>query len=308
MLNISVRVPRDRGRGAAVEIRSGFSTIATGSAAATASAELAARHGNALRDPLRPWGHPPFGGYSLLGQGPAPAGCDIEYGGELLVFQPMSGMALDAESFGRLLLLVYAGPGGNGSRLRPTQGGLRLQQTVFNALLAALANDPEALLDIEELSAPAWWQFWRSAVATPPLDTSVPKLSLPPLDEASLATALAAGRRIARKNRLQQDDDDWRNSRSQSDTSSGSSGGYSGQGGTFGGAGASGRWDAPAGVDSAGRIVGAASGATLATASIDAESASSLTDDGKAGSDSRSESNGGGDISGGISTGTSTSY
>ena len=86
MLIINVKVPAARDRAAAVEFRSGKARLATGLAAASASTEIAARHGNAACDPLRPWGHPPLGAYQLLARGPAPAGSEAEYGTQVLVF------------------------------------------------------------------------------------------------------------------------------------------------------------------------------------------------------------------------------
>lgn len=276
MLNIKVRVPESRDRTAVVEIRAGLSNVTYGSAVASASTELAARHGNPLCDPLRPWGHPPFGSYRLLARAPAPAGCDVEYGGHLLVFQPESGAALEAEAFGRLLLLAYAGPAAKGGQLRPTQGGLRLEQNTFDALLQALAAHPQALLEIEALRPPAWWQFWKRAAPTLPIASVAPKLSAPPLDEASLALLISGGKRLARDTG-RRSDQDWSGSSSIGGSSGSSSRGtseFSGQGGEFGGGGASGGWGGAAAggraVDSAGRITAAATGAALAAGALEA--------------------------------------
>src|SRR5207344_2783611 len=104
----------------------GWQPVATGFATASASVEIAAKQGNAPCDPQRPWGHVPAGRYQLIASGPAPKGCEGEYGKHLLAFQPVSGAALDAESYGRLTLLAYAGPVDGSGRLRRTQGGLRL--------------------------------------------------------------------------------------------------------------------------------------------------------------------------------------
>ena len=267
MLTINVKVPMKRDRGAVVEFRSGSARLATGIAAASASAGIAIRHGNATCDPLRPWGHPPFGTYQLLARGPAPAGSETEYGGQLLVFQPMSGDALEAETFGRLHLLAYAGHAGKDGRLRPTQGGIRFEQVGFNELLDELERDPEALLTLEELRPSAWWQFWKTAISTEPLSPEAPRFSAPPLDETSLAAQIAGSKRFARRTRLQQDDD-W--DRSDSSSSSGRSDDPSGRGGQYGGAGASGGWDSSGarGVDSSGRIVAAAAGAAVAAGAL----------------------------------------
>src|SRR4051812_47414562 len=148
MLTIKVKVPKQLGGAASVEVWSGGSRVAAGSGAASASADLATRHGNPGRDPLRPWGDAPSGDYQLLAKGPAPEGSEAEYGNHVLVFQPMGGTALEAEAFGRLLLLVYAGPAGKDGRLRPTQGGVRLQPELFDQLLREVRRDPETVLEI----------------------------------------------------------------------------------------------------------------------------------------------------------------
>jgi len=281
MLGIIVKVPQDRGLAGVVEIRSHSSMVARGFAVASASPDLAARHGNPRCDPLRPWGHPPLGMYRLLAQGPSPTGCEIEYGRQLLVFQPETGKALEAEAFGRLLLLVYAGPAGEGGRLRRTQGGVRLDQKAFDTMLAALAPDPHAVLSIEVLQPPSWWQFWRRAATTLPLAAVAPKFSVPPLDEASLAAQLAQGKHLSRKAPARQQDfaSDFDSDldSSSSDTSGDSS--YSGRGGNFGSAGASGGWNSAAGVDSAGRIRTAAAIAATNFAVAQSDASSQAADD-----------------------------
>ena len=280
MLYMKVSVPEARNGTAVVEFGSGGSRLATGLAVASASAPLATKHGNPSCDPMRPWGHPPIGGYALLAQGAVPAGCELEYGPHMLVFQPMSGKALEAEAFGRLLLPVYAGPSGKDGRLRPTQGGLRLQQDQFDMLLAELRRDPDASLEIKPLRAP-WWQFWKPAPATAPLASEAPRLSAPPLDEASLANLIAGGRRLARPAPAQTDD--WTDrDRSSSSSSSSDSSSYSGRGGVFGGAGASGSWDAAgaSGVDASGRISSSTVDAPLGAVAVAGAAEVSASDTG----------------------------
>jgi hypothetical protein len=299
MLQINVRVPVDRSHTALVEIRSGMRPIAMGFAAASASSDIAAKHGNAPCDPLRPWGHVPAGGYQLIASGPAPKGCEGEYGKHLLAFQPISGAALDAESYGRLTLLAYAGPVDRNGQLRRTQGGLRLDPKVMDALVKGLASVPEVLLQIAPERPAAWWQFWKVAVPAIPLSPEPPRFSVPPLDEASLAAALSAGKRRARPVAPQSDDRDW-DDRDRSSSSSSSSSGdreYAGRGGGYGGAGASGSWDnaspsgAGRGVDASGRIATGAA-AVAAAAALDAAA------------------QGGGDSgrAGGVDTSSGTSY
>lgn len=271
MLTIIVRVPETRDRTAVVDVASGFSRIATDIAAASALPDLAARNGNAECHPLRPYGHPPVGTYRLLTHAPAAEDCEVEYGKHILVFEPESGDALEAESFGRLLLLVYAGPTGKDGRLRRTQGGIRLQQATLDTILSRLQTNPDVRLGVRLLHAPAWWQFWKRSADTFLLSSDPPRLISPPLDEASLAARLAAGKSLPRRSRLQQDDDRDATSRDSSSRSeSGQGASYSGKGGEFGGAGAGSSWDSasgPAGgargVDAAGRILPAAAGAAV---------------------------------------------
>jgi uncharacterized membrane protein YgcG len=313
MLQINVRVPENREHAAIVQFGAGFLSQVAGFAAASASAEIAAKHGNATCDPLRPWGHPAPGVYQLIAYGPAPKGCENEYGKYLLAFQPMSGAALDAESYGRLTLLAYSGPPDGKRRLRRTQGGLRFDPQFMKLIAKRLDGEPEVVLRIHAVRKPAWWQFWVGALPAIPLSPESPRFQAPPLDEASLAEALSAGKRRARPVPMQTDDRDWNDrDRSSSSTSSSSSdNSYSGgRGGEYGGAGASGSWDKAAhsgsgagrGVDASGRIATVA--AVAATAA--ALHAAAHSGDGKEGN----EGSAGGDASGGVepSSGGGTNY
>ena len=84
------------------------------------------------------------------------------------MFQPISGQALDAESYGRLLLLVYGGAVPRSGYLPLTKGGIRLEQGLFDRVVHALERDSEARLEINDAGQPAWWQFWRKPVVTNP--------------------------------------------------------------------------------------------------------------------------------------------
>ncbi len=288
MLVINVRVPKDRDHAAVVEVKSGMSTIARGLAAASASPEIAAIRGNTNCDPMRPWGHPAAGGYQLIAQGLAPDGCQIEYGRHLFAFQPVAGDALDAESFGRLTLLMYAGTAAREGGLRRTQGGIRLDQGVMDALVARLAPGDELVMHVDVMMAPAWWQFWRRPEVTLPLAPDAPHFRAPPLDEASLAEALSAGKRLARRARFLQEDDTRAGDNSTSSSSGSSSGSeppYSGKGGGYGGAGGSGSWNnAPSalagrGTDGLGGLAaGVAAAAVLDPALASQESGIDTTD------------------------------
>jgi uncharacterized membrane protein YgcG len=287
MVTIKLRVPADRERTALVEILAKSPMTVRGIACASADAGLAKRHGNAGCDPLRPWGHPPLGRYRFVASGRLPNGSHAEFGDHMLVFQPESGPALEAESFGRLLLPVYAGAAAKDGRLRRTQGGVRVAQALLGGLLYSVATDPDIVLEISVLQPPAWWQFWRYAEKSLPLAGEPLAYSAPPLDEISLAQALASGKRFAPGKSSGRSDDDFLSSRdsdrSFSSTSS-SDTPYSGRGGESGGGGASGSWEAPAssrsggGVDSAGRIIAAAAG--VAAAVVVAETLAATESDG----------------------------
>ena len=280
MLKLEVLVSLKRDRAAVATLYDGSRKIRQDAAAATAVETLAAVHGNPQCDPLRPCGHPPLGTYRLLKRVPAPPGSEKEYGPELLVFEAEKGAALEAESFGRLGLLVYAGSSGADGGRRRTQGGVRLGKGMMQAILERLGPLGKLQLSIEAFDAPVpWWQFWKRR---PPLQTAAlspdpPRFSKPPLDELTILAGLVTPR--TPRQDLAIDDRDWRDRDRSSGSSSSSSGSepYRGGGGGFSGAGASGSWgDAPSsggrspGVDSAGRILGAAAVAAAAVAATQA--------------------------------------
>src|SRR6185503_16199954 len=155
MLTLSVQVPDTRDRAAFATLRDGFKTVMTGNAAASATQTIAASHANPACDPLRLWGHPPYGRYRLLNHRPASPDQAREYGRHLLLFEPESGQALEAESFGRLALLVYGGPADRERKLRRTQGGVRLTERMLDAIVTRLRTADDMALDLEPLRAPA---------------------------------------------------------------------------------------------------------------------------------------------------------
>src|SRR5215813_8300404 len=241
MLTLTVQVPEARDRTALAALRSGLKTIATGPAVASAIPAIAAQRGNPACDPLRPWGHPALGGYRLLLHRATRPDQSAEYGGHFLLFEPVSGAALSAESYGRLGLLAYGGAAGRDRRMRRTQGGLRLSNQLLQTVVARLDAGEDMMLRLETLAAPAWWQFWKQPAKTQPLsDTTVAALT-PPADELSIVEQLlAAAPRRPRPERSEDRDtgrrDDRDSSRSRSDD------GYEGRGGEFAGGGASGGW------------------------------------------------------------------
>lgn len=301
MLTLKVEVPEARDRAAFATLRDGMRTVATGPAVASATPAFAAQRANPDCDPLRLCGHPPLGRYRLLHREPTGAGQPAHYGAQLLLFEPQSGPALHAESFGRLGLLVFGGPPG-----RRTQGGLRVNNEMLNAIVTRLSQGGDMTLEVVPLRAHAWWQFWKAP--QPPsqaLSGDALNPPQPPNDELSLLEALLQ-KSVRRVRDTPTDRDDAFDRTSRSDTSSTSSSrdSFQGKGGDSGGAGASGRWDEAAakgsGVDNAGRIMaGAAAVGAVAAA------AAAMAREGGETESAGAESSGSG--SGGDTT-TSTAY
>jgi uncharacterized membrane protein YgcG len=322
MLALNVRVAEMRDRTGVATLRDGLKTVMTGPVAASATQAIAARRANPDCDPLRVWGHPPFGGYRLLHYAEARADLHGEYGTHLLLFEPESGQALEAESFGRLALLVYGGPAGRDGRLRRTQGGLRLSTRMLHAVVERLRADADVTLELAPLTAPAWWQFWKRPEETTPLSGTVPDFLSPPADEASVIEELLKNPALVRRRRERPERDrDWDDDRDDRRERSSSSNdgrperdGFRGRGGESAGAGASGGWDGAhgrgPGVDQAGRIVASAAAAAGLVGIInEAASAGSGGDSagaGDAGGGSGSDTDGGTGADSG--TTTSTAY
>ncbi len=306
MLTLNVQVPKTREHAGRAVLREGFKTLATDPAAGTATPEIAAGRANPACDPLRMSGHPPFGTYRLVHHEETRGELTKEYGADLLLFEPESGQALEAESFGRLGLLVYAGARGADRRLRRTQGGLRLTDRMLQTIVGHLKGG-DMKLELVPLTAPAWWQFWKTQAPTQPLSSTAVHAIAAPGDEISLLEALlpkAVRRGRASTSDTSSDMFDHRSRSDRSDTSASSSTErFEGKGGASGGAGASGTWDAggrPSGVDSAGRIVGAAV-AVGAVGAMVAMAASAGSKDGQ-------EQASGSDANAGSGTDTSTAY
>jgi uncharacterized membrane protein YgcG len=325
MLALNVRVAAARDRTGVATLRDGSKTVMTGPVVASATQAIAARRSNPACDPLRVWGHPPFGRYRLLHSVEARPDLHGEYGTHLLLFEPESGQALEAESFGRLALLAYGGPAGRDGRMRRTQGGLRLSNKMLYAIVERLRADADMVLALAPLAASAWWQFWKRPEETMPLSGAAPEFLSPPADEASVVEELLTNPALVRRRRRTPEredsrdwDDDRDDRRDRSSSGSGSGSGretFQGKGGESAGAGASGGWDsAPGrgpGVDQAGRIVaGAAAAAGLAAIVSEAAGGRSGQDDptgaGDSGAGSGSEGSSSVDLD--SSTTTSTSY
>lgn len=119
-------------------------------ACATARRKAARAADNPERDPLRPFGHVPFGGYRFRETRAIPPEHQAEYGTHVLVFDPVAGQALDAESYGRLELLIHGGDPGPDGRLRRTNGDLRVDAETLRKLVRAASGGSEVLLDVKE--------------------------------------------------------------------------------------------------------------------------------------------------------------
>jgi hypothetical protein len=224
----------------------------------TADEEAARAAGNPERDPLRPKGHAPLGGYRLREVRSVPDASQDEYGRHSLVFEPRSGEALQAESFGRLALALHGGALGDDGRLRPTDGGLRVEDAVLPRLAAAAR--PGDTLDVREKPLGFWeWLLGRRRRPS-----------------------------AARRQPFLDDDDRGRTDHSSTSTfdrSADRSEPFEGRGGAFGGAGASGTWDAApradastAGAAAAGGVIAAGLLAGDATSEEGAEPPDSTTD------------------------------
>jgi uncharacterized membrane protein YgcG len=302
MLTLQVEVAEARDRTAFATLREGLRTVASGAAVASATPAFAARHANPQCDPLRLCGHPPLGRYRLLHHEPAGAGRLAHYGAHLLLFEPQSGPALDAESFGRLGVLVFGGPAG-----RRTQGGLRVGNEMLSAIVARLSKTggEGMTLDVVPLRPRAWWQFWKAP--QPPSRALVGDAlnsPQPPHDELSLLEAMLQ-KSVRRVRDTAPDRDDAFQSDTRRDTSGTSASGesFQGKGGAYGGAGASGTWSEGSargrGVDDAGRIIGVAAGVGAVAA------AAAMAADGEAAAGASADSGAGGS---GADTTTSTAY
>lgn len=208
--------------------------------------------------------HAPFGGYTLKEARPVEGALVPELGDTTLVFEPRSGDARLAESLGRFVLELHAGRPGDDGRLRATSRGLRVWPETLASLASAIARGDRIELEIYEVPLTLWDRIFFCR--------------------------RRASRGLGTSGTTRDYDDGWRSSSSSSGSSSSSRDeSFSGKGGQFGGAGASGSWDAAkTGAAFAG---GAALGAGIAAAS---ESGSSSADgDASSASDASNASDGG---------------
>ena len=235
-MKLVVQVDPRRDREGTLTLRDAADRIVFGPVAvcATADQAVARQLGNAVRDPLRPGGHPPFGGYRFVKATPLEPDGHRARGPCALVFEPRTGDAVSAESHGRLLLELHGGAPASGGALRPTGGGLRVADEVVEELATRLRGDPACELELQAVRE-SWWS------------------------------------RLVRRRRTLSDDEPVESGTSwgSSDSSGASEPAYSGRGGEFSGAGASGSWDAA----STGRSAAATGAAVAAGAAIAAGAA-----------------------------------
>jgi len=214
-MKLVVGVDRKRGRlGWLIGISEDTRLLGPAEICATADEALASSAGNAECDPLRPCGHVPFGSYRLKDIQKMSSGFQDEYGTHALVFEPLSGEALHAESYGRLVLALYGGHLGEDGRLRTTDGGLRVDNTMLNHLVTLASHERDVRLEVKESPLRFWeWLFGRRRRPSR-------KRSRPPAEEYDSSQA---------------DEISWRRPTEGERT-------LKGPGGTFSGAGASGGW------------------------------------------------------------------
>ena len=199
----------------------------------TADEAAARAAGNPERDPLRPGGHAPFGTYRLREVRDVPAASWDEYGRSSLIFEPRSGQALQAESFGRLALALHGGRTGDDGRLRPTDGGFRVEDGILPRLVEAA--QPGDALEVKE--SPLGFCEWLLGRRRRPSTAG----SQRPTDDYDRGWGDRSTGATAERSPTPGDS-------------------FEGRGGTFGGAGASGAWDAAPRADASAAGAAAAGG------------------------------------------------
>lgn len=207
---------------------------------ATADAAAAEAAGNPTCDPLRPGGHAPFGAYRFKEVKSVAPDLSAELGDHAMVFEPVSGEARRAESYGRLVLLVHGGRPGEDGRLRPTDAGLRVDPETLGRLAAAAKRGEPVDLSIQEEPLGFWERLFGGRRAPSREDFSGPAWGA----TDSAGTSASGG--------------------------SGSSRGgvFDAGGGSFGGAGASSSWAEPAGGGAPGSYTPAQAAAALGVAGV----------------------------------------
>jgi len=132
MATIVVKLPDDRTEYGTIQVEDDAGNVLAGPFPAYGKADnsRASNEGNPSRDPVRPYGDTPTGGYLLGAVEPTGAGTGFSeptYGNAGAIrLIPNSGQALEAEHNGRSGLLIHGGSTNATGGLRPTYGCVRV--------------------------------------------------------------------------------------------------------------------------------------------------------------------------------------
>jgi hypothetical protein len=161
MLQIQVRVPRDRTRLGVLELidAGGKTILGPVDCYCKADNASAAKFGNPSRNPERSHGDTPTGGYNAFVSTP-PASFGPEYlkkygPNAFLVMDPTSGQALRAKQNGRHGLLVHGGALNAQGKLRPTFGCVRVFDADMTRLLGLIGGPGTKLkIRVDDMPSP----------------------------------------------------------------------------------------------------------------------------------------------------------
>ncbi|HEV2687303.1 MAG TPA: L,D-transpeptidase [Bryobacteraceae bacterium] len=104
----------------------------------------AAQHQNPTRDPKRPFGDTPTGGYNVAAIVSHQGETDLHTYGAFpsLLLDPQSGDALTAKQNGREGIMIHGGAPSATGGLRPTHGCIRLSEASQQGLTGLVASTP----------------------------------------------------------------------------------------------------------------------------------------------------------------------
>ena len=131
MPQLIVRLPEDRSQTGSLTLESEDGVVLAGPFEVCGRADdlTAARHGNAGRDPMLPYGDTPLGVYRVAHIVASGEGTDFpadDFGPHgLVVLEPAAALAALADANGRFQLLIQGGSAAQGRGLRTTNGSLR---------------------------------------------------------------------------------------------------------------------------------------------------------------------------------------
>jgi hypothetical protein len=175
---IRISLPEDRDYAGRLEVLDAAGAVVLGPfpAAGRAHDKPAAAHGNALRNPLLPYGDTPIGTYSVRGAVESGLGTALDskvFGVHgVVLLEPVSGQAALADAHGRFRLFIQGGDDDEGG-LRATAGAVRLLDRDQKQLVALLGRIAERVLceiiPTAECGA-------KVGVTRPPFDSDPPEL------------------------------------------------------------------------------------------------------------------------------------